>query len=66
VKFCTLALQICQYYNVALHYTTKTAVEMAAPVPEIMDTPRINIPSSQTYKSCLKISILWFIHSQHT
>jgi hypothetical protein len=30
---------IFQYYHLLLHHATTTAVQMAAPFPEIMDTP---------------------------
>jgi hypothetical protein len=36
--FCTLTPKLCQYYHISLHRTTTTAVQMVAPVPEIMAT----------------------------
>jgi hypothetical protein len=36
MKFCTLTPKICQYYHLPLHHATTTAVQMAAPVPEII------------------------------
>jgi hypothetical protein len=38
VKFCTLTPKIGQYYHILFHSATVTAVQMAAPVPEIIDT----------------------------
>jgi hypothetical protein len=38
MKFCTLTPKICWYYHVSLHRVAVTAVQMAAPVPEIIDT----------------------------
>jgi hypothetical protein len=38
MKFCTLTRKICEYYPLALHRAATTAAQMAAPVPEIMDT----------------------------
>jgi hypothetical protein len=40
MKFCKLTPKTCQYYHLPLHRATTTAVQTAAPVPEIMDTPR--------------------------
>jgi hypothetical protein len=44
MKFCTLIPKICLYYHLPLHRATTTAVQMAAPVPEIMDTPCLTSP----------------------
>jgi hypothetical protein len=50
LKFCILTSKICKYYHLPLHKTATTAVNIAAPVPEIMDTtfytgcPRRNVP----------------------
>jgi hypothetical protein len=40
MKFCTPTPKICQYYHLPLHHAA-TAVNMAAPVPEIMDMPNL-------------------------
>jgi hypothetical protein len=34
--------KICYYFHLLLHRATTTAVQMAAPVPYILDTPRID------------------------
>jgi hypothetical protein len=39
LKFCTLAPVICWYYHLPLHHATKPAVQIAEPVPEIIDSP---------------------------
>jgi hypothetical protein len=39
VKFCTLTPKIFQYYHLPLHCATTAAVQMAAPVSEIIDFP---------------------------
>jgi hypothetical protein len=38
VKFCTVTPKIWQYYHLLLRRATTTAVQMAAPVPENIDT----------------------------
>jgi hypothetical protein len=38
VKFCILTPILCQYYHFQLNRTTETGIQMAAAVPEIMDT----------------------------
>jgi hypothetical protein len=43
VKYCTLTSKICQYHHLPLNRATITAVQMAAPDPEIMDTHSIFI-----------------------
>jgi hypothetical protein len=36
MKFCTLTSKTCQYYHLPLHHAATIAVQMAAPVPEII------------------------------
>jgi hypothetical protein len=38
VKLCTLTSKICCYYHLPLRHATAAAAQMAAPVPEIMNT----------------------------
>jgi hypothetical protein len=39
VKFCTLTFKMCWYYHLSLHLAITITVQIAAPVPEIMDNP---------------------------
>jgi hypothetical protein len=43
MKFCTMTPKIWYHYHLPLHHAITTAVQKAAPVPEIMDTPRISV-----------------------
>jgi hypothetical protein len=44
VKFSTLTPKVCYCYHLPLHLAITTAVMMATPVPEIMDTASDKLP----------------------
>jgi hypothetical protein len=56
MKCCITTPKICQYHHILLHHSTTTAVQMAAPVPETMDSTALNLDCHLTSKHTFKVT----------